>query len=141
MNFDIEVTQDLPSCFALRHQVFVLEQGVPVSEEQDALDNAAIHLLARDVQGPLGTARIVCDRGTAKIGRVCVLARARGQGLGADLIRKAVDLARADPEINKVKLGAQTHAVRFYEKLGFTPLGPVYLDAGIEHRDMVRDLP
>lgn len=141
MSFDIEVTQDLPTCFALRHQVFVLEQGVPVSEEQDALDSFAIHLLARDVQGPVGTARIVCGEGAAKIGRVCVLSRVRGQGLGADLIRKAVDIVRADPAIHQVILGAQTHAISFYEKLGFTALGPVYLDAGIEHRDMVQELP
>ena len=37
-------------------------------------------------------------------------------------------------------LGAQTHAIGFYEKLGFTAFGPEYLDAGIPHRDMDRPL-
>jgi predicted GNAT family N-acyltransferase len=35
-----------------------------------------------------------------------------------------------------VKLGAQTHALSFYEGLGFTACSDEYLDAGIPHRDM-----
>ncbi|MEO0503034.1 MAG: GNAT family N-acetyltransferase, partial [Pseudomonadota bacterium] len=38
------------------------------------------------------------------------------------------------------RLGAQTHALSFYEKLGFEAFGPVYDDAGIPHRDMERAL-
>jgi len=37
-------------------------------------------------------------------------------------------------------LGSQTHAIGFYERLGFTPFGPEYDDAGIPHRDMRRAL-
>ncbi|MBY6066460.1 GNAT family N-acetyltransferase [Leisingera aquaemixtae] len=139
MNLSISVTEDLKTCFALRHQVFVEEQGVPVEEEQDELDATATHLLALQDGVPVGTARIVFKGGTAKIGRVCVLCSARGTGLGAKLIEAAVDAARARPGITKAKLGAQIHALGFYEKLGFTAFGPVYDDAGIDHRDMVRD--
>jgi predicted GNAT family N-acyltransferase len=39
--------------------------------------------------------------------------------------------------IQTVKLGAQTHALSFYDKLGFTPQGPVFDDAGIPHREMI----
>ncbi len=42
--------------------------------------------------------------------------------------------------ISQVKLGAQVHALGFYEALGFEAFGPVYDDAGIPHRDMVRTL-
>ena len=42
--------------------------------------------------------------------------------------------------VTKAKLGAQTHAIGFYEKLGFTVHGPEYDDAGIPHRDMSRSL-
>ncbi|MCB4456245.1 GNAT family N-acetyltransferase [Leisingera sp. McT4-56] len=139
MSLSIAVTEDLKTCFALRHQVFVEEQGVPVEEEQDALDAAATHLLALQDGVPVGTARIVFNGNTAKIGRVCVLSSTRGTGLGAKLIEAAVDAARARPGITKAKLGAQIHALGFYEKLGFTAFGPVYDDAGIDHRDMVRD--
>lgn len=139
MSLNISVTEDLETCFALRHHVFVVEQGVPVEEEQDALDATATHLLAVQDGIPLGTARIVFKEDTAKIGRVCVLPSTRGTGLGAKLIEAAVETAQARPGIARAKLGAQLHAIGFYEKLGFTAFGPVYDDAGIGHRDMVRD--
>lgn len=140
MSIEISVTQDVAACFALRHEVFVVEQGVPVEEEQDALDAGATHLLARDDGTPVGAARILFSTDTAKVGRVCVLKAARGTGLGADLIRAAIAIAQQTPGITKVKLGAQTHALGFYEKLGFKGFGPVYLDAGIDHQDMVLEL-
>jgi ElaA protein len=37
---------------------------------------------------------------------------------------------------NRALLGSQIHALKFYEQLGFKAFGPIYLDAGIEHRDM-----
>lgn len=131
----IEVTTDQPTCFALRHLVFVAEQGVPIEEEIDDLDPSATHLLAWDGAIPVGAARVVFDGDTAKIGRVCVLAQARGTGLGVALIRHAVEVARAKGATT-ARLGAQTHALGFYEKLGFAAFGPIYLDAGIDHRDM-----
>lgn len=136
----IAATQDHDTCFALRHEVFVMEQGVPLAEERDALDAQATHLLVTDAGQPVGAARILFLRDTAKIGRVCVLKPARGTGLGADLIEAAVAIARNTPGITKAKLGAQTHALGFYEKLGFQAFGPIYDDAGIDHRDMVLNL-
>lgn len=140
MSMTITVTQDFDTCLALRHTVFVEEQGVPVAEEQDALDAGATHLLAQDSGIPVGTARILFQGDIAKVGRVCVLERARGTGLGADIIRATVDIARKTPGIARVKLGAQIHALGFYQKLGFQAFGPIYDDAGIDHRDMVLEL-
>ncbi|MEL7089395.1 MAG: GNAT family N-acetyltransferase, partial [Planctomycetota bacterium] len=65
---------------------------------------------------------------------------ARGTGLGAAIILGCLDVARAQPGVTTAKLGAQTHALSFYEKLGFAAFGPVYDDAGIPHRDMERAL-
>ncbi len=140
MSLSIDVTQDLEACLKLRFEVFVDEQGVPVEEERDALDDSATHLLALQDGTPVGTARIVFQDDTAKIGRVCVVKTARGTGLGAKLIEACVSAARNQAGITRAKLGAQTHAIGFYEKLGFEVYGPVYLDAGIDHRDMVKPL-
>ncbi len=140
MNLSILVTKDHETCFALRHQVFVGEQDVPFEEEIDDLDKIATHLLATIDGTPAGTARVVYHHDVAKIGRVCVLKSARGTGLGAKLIKAAVQIAKEQPGITKAKLGAQLQALGFYEKLGFSVYGPVYLDARIEHRDMVLDL-
>lgn len=137
---EITITTDRETCFALRHQVFVLEQGVPLEEEIDALDDSATHLLARQNGVPIGAARIVFQDALAKIGRVCVLKSARGTGLGAALINEAIAIARARPGVTEAKLGAQLQAIGFYEKLGFATRGPIYDDAGIDHRDMVLDL-
>jgi predicted GNAT family N-acyltransferase len=136
----IEQTTNLAACLALRRTVFIEEQRVPEDREMDGLDDNALHLLATQDGQPIGSARILLDRETGKIGRVCVLPQARGTGLGAALIRAALDVLRVQPGITRAKLGAQTHALGFYEKLGFTAYGPVYDDAGIPHRDMTRDL-
>lgn len=136
----IEKTTDLETCMAIRLKVFVEEQHVPVEEERDAHDETATHLLAVVDGQALGTARILRDGTTGKIGRVAVLPQARGTGLGAALIRAALIELRATPGVTRAKLGAQTHAIGFYEKLGFAAYGPEYLDAGIPHRDMALDL-
>lgn len=136
MTLLIARTTDIATCQALRRAVFIEEQGVSAALEVDGRDDAAIHLLAEVEGRPVGTARLLTEGDTGKIGRVCVLAEMRGTGLGKALIRAAVAEFRAMPGIAKVKLGAQTRATGFYEGLGFRAYGPVYDDAGIEHRDM-----
>lgn len=133
-------TTDLAACRALRRAVFIEEQNVPEADEWDGQDTDALHLLAFADGQPVGTARVLLLGDTGKIGRVCVLSQARGTGLGAALILAALDMLRNRPGITRAKLGAQTHAIGFYEKLGFTAFGPIYDDAGIPHRDMSRDL-
>ena len=136
----ITTTRDIATCRALRRTVFIEEQSVPEADEIDDLDDVAIHLLATDQGTPIGSARLLTSGDTGKIGRVCVLVPHRGRGIGADLIRAAVAQFAAMPQITRVKLGAQTHALDFYTRLGFTAYGPVYMDAGIEHRDMILTL-
>ncbi len=136
----IDRTADIATCQAIRRAVFIDEQGVSEADEVDGLDGVAIHLLAIRAGVPVGTARLLVDAAYGKIGRVAVLAEARGMGLGAALVRAAVAELRAMPGVRVAKLGAQLHALGFYERLGFVATGPVYLDAGIEHRDMVLTL-
>ena len=131
----ITVTDDFPACAAIRRRVFIEEQNVPEALELDELDATALHLLATRDGRAIGTARLLIEGETAKIGRVALLPEARGLGAGAALMRAALDELRARG-VRTAKLGAQTHAIGFYEKLGFTAHGPEYDDAGIPHRDM-----
>ncbi|WP_439148666.1 GNAT family N-acetyltransferase [Sulfitobacter sp.] len=140
MTFIIRQTEDLASCHLLRRIVFIEEQSVPEADELDDLDGTSIHFLASQKDIPIGTARMQINGDTAKIGRVCVLAAHRGTGLGAALMRAAVDEARQQDGVAFVKLSSQVSAIGFYEKLGFVAQGPVYDDAGIDHRDMVLPL-
>lgn len=132
----IALTDDLAACHMIRRRVFIEEQNVSEADELDDLDPVALHLLAADETGPLGTARLLIEGETGKIGRVAVLREARGQGVGQALMREALAVLRARPGVKKAKLGAQIHALGFYEALGFTAYGPEYDDAGIPHRDM-----
>ena len=136
----IETTDDIEACKTLRRIVFIEEQGVSEAEEWDGHDREAIHLLAWRGYSPVGTARILIEGDVGKIGRVCVLKNARGGGLGAALIRAAMDELRARGGISRAKVSAQAHAQGFYERMGFVAHGPLYKDAGIPHRDMYRAL-
>ncbi len=140
MTWSIFQTDDLAVCHSLRRVVFIDEQNVSEAEEVDGRDGDALHVLATVDGTPMGCARILVAGETAKIGRVCVLKQGRGSGLGAAIIEACLDIARTQTGVTRAKLGAQTHALAFYEKLGFVAVGPAYDDAGIPHRDMQRSL-
>ncbi|MDZ4309027.1 MAG: GNAT family N-acetyltransferase [Cypionkella sp.] len=133
---EIVETRDIALCRQLRRVVFIEEQGVSEADEVDDLDEVALHLLAVMDGVAVGSARLLVQGEVGKIGRVCVLAQARGAGIGAALIKAAVVRFRSIDGVKKAKLGAQLHALGFYEGLGFQAFGPVYDDAGIDHRDM-----
>ena len=136
MTIAIQRTDDLDACLAIRFTVFVKEQSVPIEEERDHYDESAIHILATENTTPVGTARIVLVGDVGKIGRVAVLASHRGTGLGAKLIATCLAELRSLSDVKIAKLGSQTHALGFYEKLGFVAEGPEFDDAGIPHRMM-----
>jgi ElaA protein len=123
----------------VRLAVFVAEQRVPIELEIDEHDATARHWVARD-EGEdgrvVGTARVVeKPDGAWKIGRVAVAASHRGKGVGAAIMRAILADARAEGAPGAL-LESQTHAMGFYERLGFAAEGPEFLDAGIPHRLM-----
>lgn len=137
---DVRVVDDaaeIAECLRLRGEVFIGEQNVSEAEERDGFDDVCVHFLAVGNDGPIGAARLnYLNDGYAKIQRVCVIKPARGTGAGAQIIRAMIDHVRADGRRDVIRLGAQTHALAFYEKLGFVAFGDEYLDAGIPHFDM-----
>lgn len=139
---------DLDEVYALRHEVFVVGQGVPVELERDELDAVADHAVARLGGRVVGTGRLVSGRidedgrlvagtpGTVgTIGRMAVDEPARGTGTGRALLDLLIARA-AERGLPLVELHAQLHARGFYERAGFAPFGEVYLEAGIEHVGM-----
>ena len=126
---------DLDDCLAIRARVFIEEQGVPLELEIDGLDPQALHVLALNDGRPVGTARMRPVEGHAKVERVAVLAEARGTGAGRALMEAlhGHDRRLGLPEI---ELHAQVQVIGFYERLGYRAFGPMFLDAGIEHRAM-----
>ncbi|MFJ1702316.1 GNAT family N-acetyltransferase [Kitasatospora sp. NPDC088346] len=140
---------DLALVRAVRHAVFVVEQQVPEELEYDDLDATAVHLLAvADDGAALGTGRLIHGADALKLtgvdgrvllGRLAVHRAARGTGLGAELVR-AIERAAVERGAVELELHAQVQALGFYERLGYAAEGPVYQDAGIDHRTMTRTL-
>ncbi|WP_318516966.1 GNAT family N-acetyltransferase [Photobacterium leiognathi] len=116
----------------VREQVFIQEQQIDPDIEFDNLDSAAVHVLVMDGDQPLGTGRILAD---GHIGRIAIMKSARGQGLGAKVVQALVEYAQQQG-YPRVDLGAQTHAVDFYRKLGFMPYGDEFMEANIPHQAM-----
>ncbi len=116
----------------IRKAVFVIEQKVPENLEWDGLDSKAEHILAKKENNFVGTGRIFSD---GHIGRIAVLKRFRGQGIGKMIVKKLVEIAEKNG-LNEVWLSSQCSAVEFYKKLGFSDFGEIFKDAGIDHINM-----
>jgi predicted GNAT family N-acyltransferase len=127
------------AALALRHDVFVDEQGVPPELEIDEHDETALHLIALQDAKIVGTCRLVEDRRRAKFGRLVVARSARGSGIGRALLDEAERRARA-LGADEMVLTAQTSAMGLYERAGYSARGDVFLDAGIEHMTMEKAL-
>lgn len=132
--------EDRQACLTLRQEVFVREQNVPPELEVDGLDPACRHFAVKVRARTIATCRIRTLDTAAKIERVAVAKDFRGMGAGKKLMEHIIRLLAQSPGLDRLKLSSQTHAVPFYEKLGFTPHGSEYLDAGIPHYDMLLKL-
>ena len=130
------------AAMALRHEVFVGEQGVPREEEIDSADPSAVHIIAVENadQTVVGTCRLLDDGdGIMRVGRLCVRSTARRRGVGAALLGEAEREARA-AGARVLAMHAQTHALSLYESLGYEPRGERFDEVGIEHLAMEKQL-
>lgn len=122
----------------LRIEIFVKEQGVPEENEFDSFDLEVPHLVIFSDGEAVATGRnIPYGENTVKIGRIAVKKDKRGMGLGEKIVLELLRKAKEDGA-KTVRVGAQTHAVGFYEKCGFKLLGtPEYMEENIPHYDMI----
>ena len=136
----VTTDEDRERAFALRKEVFVQEQGVPLSLEIDEHDATAIHFIVNEGDETIATARLrEIEPKIGKVERVCVVSHYRGKRLGV-LIMKTVEQYAQEINFKKLKLNAQSYAVPFYEKLNYVVTSPEFMDAGIPHRAMEKAL-
>lgn len=123
--------------YSIRHQVFVMEQNVPIDMEIDAFDPIAMHIILSIHQRPVGTARIfkeVWENQTYfRIGRLALLKDYRGKGYGKAIMIELENYAQKNGKF-PLLLHAQLDSIGFYEKLGFLPTGEIFDEAGIKHK-------
>lgn len=124
---------------ALRTVVFVEEQGVPLAEEIDGLDDRATHLIAVDNGAVVATCRLLPDGTTIKLGRMVVAKDRRREGIASEMLRVA-DHEAAQLGGEKITLAAQTYATELYQQAGYVAYGEPFPDAGIEHIWMSKQL-
>jgi ElaA protein len=133
---EITVAQLYP-LLKLRVDVFVVEQQSPYPEldGRDLLPST-MHMWWQPGEEPDGYLRLLRDPdGARRIGRVCTTKKTRGTGLGALLMKAAMEQIGDEPAV----LEAQTYAEKFYGRFGFVATGaPPYLEDGIEHITMRR---
>ena len=138
---EVKDGSDFAICMAIRMEVFVREQNVPLDIEMDEFDQTSTHYLARLESAPAATARMRVDTdGTAHIERVAVRQGQRGNGIGLALMQHLIQRLRNHPQVARIVLSAQIQALPFYEKLGFVAQGETYDEAGIPHRKMLHPL-
>jgi predicted GNAT family N-acyltransferase len=123
------------AALTIRHDVFVVEQAVPVELEVDGRDDEAVHLVAVRDGAVVATCRLLAHGATVHLGRLAVDTGARRQGIAGELLRAAEAWARGRGA-RRLLLSAQTYASGLYLGGGYVVVSEPYSDAGIEHVDM-----
>ncbi|WP_342512393.1 GNAT family N-acetyltransferase [Sporosarcina sp. FSL K6-1522] len=138
----ITENNDLEKAFSIRKAVFVEEQGVALEsefDEFDTLNDRSEHILVYHQEQPVGTGRIRWVEGVGKLERICILEPYRKFGLGKVIIKALEEIAE-DKGLLQVKLHGQTQAAGFYEKLGYQTSSGVFMEEGIPHILMMKEL-
>ena len=121
-------------CLEIRKKVFVQEQHVPEDLDVDEYEDKSEHFLVLRNDNPIGTGRFRVYVNFLKFERLCILQSERGKGTGAFLVKQMQKKGfQEHPNLLQIG-GAQVSALGFYKKLGWTPIGKVFMDAGIEHK-------
>ncbi|MFD2045372.1 GNAT family N-acetyltransferase [Ornithinibacillus salinisoli] len=135
----VETNLEKEHAFHVRTIVFVEEQNVSPEEELDQHDAEAIHFIGYEENQPIAASRLRLVDGYGKLERICVLKEYRGKSFGKQIIKSMEDVI-SEKGYTKVKLNAQTHAEEFYKRLGYQTVSGEFMDAGIPHVTMIKEL-
>lgn len=138
--FDELTTKELYAIIKARVNVFVVEQDCPYPDLDD-YDQKAIHLWA-DMEGEVFAYCRIFDKEIkyreCSIGRVITTEKARGTGLGKQLIEYALDIINNRLGTSEVRISAQDYLLNFYSGFGFLDTGKKYLEDNMPHTEMLR---
>lgn len=129
--------EQVPEARAMREEIFVREQGF--ANEFDDVDGYALHMVIFADGIPVATGRLYQDANGFHIGRIAVTKAYRGQKLGELVMERLEDEARRQ-QADRITLSAQVRARGFYEKLGYTGYGEIYMDEFCPHIAMEKAL-
>jgi predicted GNAT family N-acyltransferase len=135
----VQGDEEMTAALALRHDVFCVEQGVPMHEELDGRDAEGLHLVAVRNGDLLATCRLLFVGPTVQFSRLAVHRSVRRQGIATALLKLA-DVETRAGGARRLVLHAQTYARALYEAAGYEPRGRIFMEAGIEHVAMEKRL-
>lgn len=136
----VKTDKELEDAFYVRQTVFIKEQNVPMEEEIDAYEKDSVHFVLYDGdKQPIGAGRYRTFDEYGKVERICILSTNRKGGAGKAIMSKIEEYA-INNGAPALKLNAQTHAIPFYSKLGYEVVSEEFLDAGIPHKTMIKEL-
>ncbi len=130
--------KELKAIYQARNQVFIVEQNCPYLDI-DSHDEHAYHLFFEKAGKIAAYARILPKGETfeaVSIGRVLTILR--GQGLGNELLKAAIEVAEDKFQAEIIQIEAQVYAKGFYEKFGFQQTSEEFLEDDIPHIEMTR---
>ena len=139
-NFDDLTPHELYAILQLRNEVFVVEQQC-VFQDADGKDPLCRHIMGREGATLLAYTRLVppgISYAEPSIGRVVTAPKARGGGLGRQLMEYSVDQCHTLFGPRPIRIGAQCYLEKFYTSLGFYRDSEIYLEDGIQHIEMIR---
>jgi predicted GNAT family N-acyltransferase len=136
---EVDAPTDMEAIYRIRDEVFVAEQALTPNARNDPDDERSIHYLAEYGSDPVGTGRLTMFGDEAQIAWVAVKKSHRGEGIGWRIMEVMIERSEQDGGAYII-LNAQTHALEFYERLGFRSVGRIFTMANIPHQVMIRQI-
>jgi predicted GNAT family N-acyltransferase len=145
MNIEVrEVSnkKELELVFRIRETVFVREQQVAPEDEYDEFEDHSTHFLATINGEPAGTARWRRTENGIKLERFAVLPEKRRTGIGQALVKAVLDdiAEKLGGAQCMLYLHAQLPAIPLYAKFGFIQKGDLFMECGIAHYSMIKNI-
>lgn len=127
--------------YDLRYRVLRESLGKERGSERNDGDETGIHFALFEGESILAIARLDrVDETVCQVRFVAVESNIQGKGLGKQIM-DAVEKCGAESGYTKLMLHARDYALPFYEKLGYTLLGPSYkLFDVLQHFEMEKQL-
>ena len=134
--------EELYQILRLRSEVFVVEQNC-VYQDLDNKDQISVHIFIKEKNEIVAYTRIFKSGDYYKnpsIGRVVVSKKKRGKELGKKIMISSIDYIQENLKGDKIELSAQKYLDKFYKDLGFYKIGEDYLEDGIPHQRMIKEI-